>query len=54
MIVYAILNNFWDDMMWDTNLPDMLETPFGLGGDYEFASAAQDSGAQGACWMHGN
>jgi hypothetical protein len=21
----TILNNFWDDMMWDTNLPDMLE-----------------------------
>ncbi|KAI4649051.1 uncharacterized protein J4E78_008569 [Alternaria triticimaculans] len=50
----TILNNFWDDMMWDTNLPDMLETPFGLGNEYEFGGAAQDSGAQGACWMHGN
>jgi hypothetical protein len=50
----TILNNFWDDMMWDTNLPDMLENPFGLTGEYEYAGAAQDSGAQGACWMHGN
>ncbi|OCK81624.1 hypothetical protein K432DRAFT_295065 [Lepidopterella palustris CBS 459.81] len=33
------LNGFWDDMMWDTNLPDVLETPFGLG-DYDFQSAA--------------
>ncbi|KAF1995736.1 hypothetical protein P154DRAFT_335463 [Amniculicola lignicola CBS 123094] len=46
------LSNFWDDMMWDTNLPDMLETPFGLGNDYDFQGAAQDSGAP--CWMQGN
>ncbi|KAF2194518.1 hypothetical protein K469DRAFT_725838 [Zopfia rhizophila CBS 207.26] len=46
------LNGFWDDMMWDTNLPDMLETPFGLGNDYDFQGAAQDSGAP--CWMQGN
>ncbi|KAI8932870.1 hypothetical protein NX059_010351 [Plenodomus lindquistii] len=50
----TILNNLWDDMMWDTNLPDLLETPFGLNSDYDFASAAQDSGVNGACWMHGN
>lgn len=50
----TILNNFWDDMMWDTNLPDMLETPFGLGNDYEYGGTAQDSGSGGACWMHGN
>lgn len=50
----TILNNFWDDMMWDTNLPDMLETPFGLSNDYEYGGAAQDSGTGGACWMHGN
>ncbi|KAL6707445.1 hypothetical protein ACN47E_004015 [Coniothyrium glycines] len=50
----AFLNNFWDDMMWDTNLPDMLETPFGMSNEYEYASAAQDSGAGGNCWMHGN
>jgi hypothetical protein len=50
----TILNNFWDDMMWDTNLPDMLETPFGLGNEYEYGGTAQDSGAGGACWMHGN
>jgi hypothetical protein len=50
----TILNNFWDDMMWDTNLPDMLETPFGLSNDYEYAGTAQDSGNGGACWMHGN
>jgi hypothetical protein len=50
----AFLNNFWDDMMWDTNLPDMLETPFGLSNEYDFAGAAQDSGPGGACWMHGN
>ncbi|KAF2261755.1 hypothetical protein CC78DRAFT_340231 [Lojkania enalia] len=46
------LSGFWDDMMWDTNLPDMLETPFGLGNDYDFQGAAQDSGAP--CWMQGN
>jgi hypothetical protein len=46
------LSGFWDDMMWDTNLPDMLETPFGLGNEYEFQGAAQDSGAP--CWMTGN
>ncbi|KAF1914740.1 fungal-specific transcription factor domain-containing protein [Ampelomyces quisqualis] len=50
----TILNSFWDDMMWDTNLPDMLETPFGIGNDYEYGGAAQDSGNNGACWMHGN
>jgi hypothetical protein len=50
----TILNNFWDDMMWDTNLPDMLEAPFGLGNDYEYGGSAQDSGNVGACWMHGN
>jgi hypothetical protein len=46
------LNGYWDDMMWDTNLPDMLETPFGLGNDYDFQGAAQNSGAP--CWMSGN
>ncbi|KAF2277280.1 uncharacterized protein EI97DRAFT_315566 [Westerdykella ornata] len=48
------LSGYWDDMMWDTNLPDMLENPFGLGNDYDFqgAAAAHDSGA--ACWMPGN
>jgi hypothetical protein len=46
------LSGFWDDMMWDTNLPDMLETPFGLTNEYEFQGAAQDSGAP--CWMQGN
>ena len=45
------LSGFWDDMMWDTNLPDVLETPFGLG-DYDFQSAAQDGGVP--CWMQGN
>ncbi|KAF1954773.1 hypothetical protein CC80DRAFT_549955 [Byssothecium circinans] len=46
------LSGFWDDMMWDTNLPDMLETPFGITNVYEFQGAAQDSGAP--CWMNGN
>lgn len=46
------INGFWDDMMWDTNLPDMLDTPFGLSNEYEFQGAAQDSGAP--CWMQGN
>jgi len=46
------LSGFWDDMMWDTNLPDILEAPFGLGNDYDFQGAAQDSGAP--CWMQGN
>jgi hypothetical protein len=49
----TILNNYWDDMMWDTNLPDMLETPFGMSNDYEYG-AAQEQGSHGACWMHGN
>jgi hypothetical protein len=46
------LSGFWDDMMWDTNLPDDLEAPYGLAADYDFQGAAQDSGAP--CWMHGN
>jgi hypothetical protein len=46
------LSGYWDDMMWDTNLPDMLETPFGLANDYDFQGAGQDSGAP--CWMQGN
>ncbi|KAF2641895.1 hypothetical protein P280DRAFT_541382 [Massarina eburnea CBS 473.64] len=46
------ISGFWDDMMWDTNLPDMLETPFGIATDYDFHGAAQDSGAP--CWMNGN
>ena len=50
----TMLNNFWDDMMWDTHLPDMLETPFGLSNDYDYAGTAQDSGNTGASWMHGN
>jgi hypothetical protein len=40
--------------MWDTTLPDMLETPFGLSNDYDYAGTAQDGDAAGACWMHGN
>jgi hypothetical protein len=46
------LSGFWDDMMWDTNLPDMMEAPFGLPTDYDFQNAAQDSGPP--CWMQGN
>jgi len=46
------LNGFWDDMMWDTNLPDMLDAPFAIGADYEFQGTAHDSGAP--CWMPGN
>lgn len=48
------LNHYWDDMMWDTNLPDMLDVPYGVINEYEFGGAAQDSGAGGAYWMHGN
>lgn len=48
------LNYFWDDMMWDTNLPDMQDTPFGMSNVYDFTGAAQDSGMDGAYWMHGN
>ncbi|KAF2874204.1 fungal-specific transcription factor domain-containing protein [Massariosphaeria phaeospora] len=46
------LSGFWDDMMWDTNLPDMLETPFNITNEYGFQGAGQDSGAP--CWMQGN
>lgn len=46
------LNNFWDDMMWDTNLPDLLEHPFGLSNEFEYGGAAQDSGNNG--WLQGN
>lgn len=48
----ASISGFWDDMMWDTNLPDMLETPLGFGVDLDYQNAAQDSGAP--CWMQGN
>jgi hypothetical protein len=48
------LNYFWDDMMWDTNLPDMQDAPYGMSNDYDFTGAAQDSGMDGAYWMHGN
>jgi hypothetical protein len=48
------LNYFWDDMMWDTNLPDIPDAPHGPSNDYDFAGAAQDSGIGGAYWMHGN
>jgi hypothetical protein len=50
----TILNNFWDYMMWDTNMPDLLETPFGLSNEYDYANAVQESGSGGSCWMHGN
>ena len=48
----ANLSGFWDDMMWDTNPPDMAETPFGFGVDMEYQNAAQNTGAP--CWMQGN
>lgn len=48
------LNYFWDDMMWDTNLPDIQDVPYGMNNDYDFTGAAQDSGMGGAYWMHGN
>lgn len=48
------LNYFWDDMMWDTNLPDMQDTPYGISNVYDFTGAAQDSGMDGVYWMHGN
>lgn len=48
------LNYFWDDMMWDTNLPDMQDAPYGLSNVYDFTGTAQDSGMDGAYWMHGN
>lgn len=47
-------NYFWDDMMWDTNLPDMQDAPYGMGNVYDFTGTAQDSGMDGAYWMHGN
>lgn len=48
------MNYFWDDMMWDTNLPDMQDAPYGMSNGYDFTGAAQDSGMSGAYWMHGN
>lgn len=48
------LNYFWDDMMWDTNLPDIQDVPHGMSNDYDFTGAAHDSGMDGAYWMHGN
>ncbi|XP_014554168.1 hypothetical protein COCVIDRAFT_18024 [Bipolaris victoriae FI3] len=50
----TILNNFWDDMMWDTNMPDLLDPPFGLSNDYDYAHAVQESGPGAPCWMNGN
>ena len=49
-----VLNNFWDGMMWDTGLPDMLETPFEASNEYGFTSAASDPSSSGACWIQGN
>ncbi|PVH99677.1 hypothetical protein DM02DRAFT_656153 [Periconia macrospinosa] len=47
------LNGFWDDMMWDTNLPDMMEPPhFAIATDYDFQNTTQDKGAP--LWMSGN
>ncbi|KAF1980082.1 hypothetical protein BU23DRAFT_1993 [Bimuria novae-zelandiae CBS 107.79] len=48
----ASINGFWDDMMWDTNLSDVLETPYGFSTDFDFQSSAQGTGAP--CWMQGN
>lgn len=48
------LNYFWDDMMWDTNLPDTQDVPYSMSNVYDFTGAAQDSGMDGAYWMHGN
>ncbi|KAF2750044.1 hypothetical protein M011DRAFT_397715 [Sporormia fimetaria CBS 119925] len=47
------LNGYWDDMMWDANLPDMLEAPFGMGvgGEFEYQQAGAGVGAEG--WMGG-
>lgn len=50
-----LLNNFWDDMMWDTSLPDIQETPFGLSNEYEYGGTAHDQGHHsGSMWMHGS
>lgn len=46
------LNGYWDDMMWDTNLPDMMEAPFNMPNEFTFQGAGQDTGAP--CWMSGN
>lgn len=47
------LSGFWDDMMWDTNLPDMMASqPFGIPTDYDYQSTAQDKGT--SLWMNGN
>jgi hypothetical protein len=48
------LNYFWDNMMWDKNLPDVNGAPHGSGNEYDFAGSAQDAGAGGAYWTHGN
>jgi hypothetical protein len=50
----TFLNYFWDDMMWDTNLPDMHDASHGPINEYDFAGAAQDSGMGRAYWTHGN
>jgi hypothetical protein len=46
------LSGFWDDMMWDKKMPDMLETPFSIATDYDFQATTQGSGAP--VWMNGN
>ena len=48
------LNYFWDNMMWDKNLPDVNDAPHGSSNDYDFSGTAQDSGMGGAYWMRGN
>lgn len=50
----TLLNHFWDDMMWDTNLPDMHDASFGLSNEYEYGGATADTNNNGGCWMQGN
>ncbi|CAI6336500.1 unnamed protein product [Periconia digitata] len=45
------LSGFWDEMLWDTNLPDMMDPPYmGMTTDYDFQNSAPE---KGPLWMGG-
>ncbi len=50
----TVMNNFWDGIMWDNGLPDMLEAPFDPGNEYGFVATTQDPGSANSCWIQGS
>jgi hypothetical protein len=56
--VMGNLSGFWDDMMWDTNSPDILDAqnPFGpVGNEYEYQTRMSGGNGAGMVgWMQGH